>query len=341
MTNNHPDVATDYAVLREKCGMVDYTGTGLLRVSGPSAAAYLGRVSTRGVDFLLEGQTINSLVLRDNGTIVAETLIHCRATDYLMEIWPAQAKHGVAHLLAAAAAYEDLVVEDVSDQLAVLGVEGPQSFKIAQKYLPFPVASLGYRNFATAQWAGRHTLMVSRTGVTGEYGYKFLVASADAEQLCSELTELGAVRCAKAAVDVCRMEVRFANLEEESAGSPVTPFDVGLQWMLDVGQEFMGRTALLDAFMAGLTRMPVCWIAEDSLTTRPKQGTAITASDGEVGAVTHAVWSPKLERFIGSARVDAAIAASGQDFKLAGTDTVIRTVSAPFLTATSLDVPLD
>ncbi|MEU2717252.1 glycine cleavage T C-terminal barrel domain-containing protein [Streptomyces sp. NPDC007205] len=333
-------LAEEYTALRQATGLIHYEGAGLVKVTGLAAAAYLGRVGTRSVDFLLEGQSTSSLLLREDGTVIAEVLIHCLGGDYLVEIWPAQADSATAHLLAMADDSKDLQVEDVSAQHAVVALEGPASFKIAQKYLDFPVASLAYRSSTTTEWNGT-AVTLSRTGLTGEYGYKFIVPAQVADALCAELRDLGAVPCGRDALDVCRMEVRFANLEQENTGDPVTPFDVGLQWMVDTGADFVGRAALEQLRDDEARRAPVCWVADADCAAVPASGTAIAVSDAEVGAVTHAVWSPSLERYIGTARVAPAVAASGQVFRLAGSEVAVRTVSAPFLTATSLDVPLD
>ncbi|TJZ59233.1 aminomethyl transferase family protein [Streptomyces piniterrae] len=338
MKTSYTTTDEEYSALRHHVGLIGYDGAGLVTVSGPQATAYLGRVGTRSVDFLLEGQSTSSLLLREDGTIIAEAIVHCRGTDYLVEIWPAQAAEAVAHLLAAATAFAEVTVEDAGAQYAVLAVEGPSSFQIAQKYLDFPIASLAYRSCAAVEWGGG-TVTLSRTGITGEYGYKFIVPSGDASRLRAELLELGAVECGKDALDICRMEVRFANLEREHTGGPVTPFDVGLQWMLDAGQDFAGLDALEESRRQP-RRSPVCWVADAALETAPPQGTAIEAGDAEVGVVTHCVWSPTLDRFIGTAVVDGGVAASGQDFRLAGGGTAVRTISAPFLTATSLGLPL-
>ncbi|QCX73954.1 Aminomethyltransferase [Streptomyces sp. YIM 121038] len=338
-THHHTSTDEEYAALREGVGLVDYEGAGLLTVTGPGATAYLGRVGTRGVDFLLEGQSTSSLLLREDGTIVAEALIHCRGADYLVEIWPDQARAATAHLLAAAAERPGVTVEDISTRCAVLGIEGPSSFKIAQAYLDFPIASLSYRSCVGVEWAG-NAVTLSRTGVTGEYGYKFFVPSPRAATLRAELGAKGAVECGRQALDICRMEVRFASHEHEHTGGPVTPFDVGLQWMLDPEQDHVGREAL-DERRPHEHRSPVCWTAASDLDAAPGRGTPVAVEDAEVGTVTHCVWSPRLGRFIGTAAVDPGVAASGQEFRLAGTGAVVRTVSAPFLTATSLGVALD
>ena len=65
MKNVYTDVVEEYRVLRGGTGLIDYEGLGLFRVSGAGAGRFLGDVSTRSVDFLLEGQIATALALRD------------------------------------------------------------------------------------------------------------------------------------------------------------------------------------------------------------------------------------------------------------------------------------
>lgn len=337
MQNPTTALSDQYGDLRRATGLIDYADVGLFVVGGPAAASFLGQVATRSVDFLLEEQVSAVLLLHEDGTVLAEALVHCRGTDYLVEVWPAQAEAARAHLSAAAAAASDVNLTDVSTAHRVFGLEGPESAKIIQKLLPFPVASMAYRSFVTVDYGG-DALLISRTGVTGEYGYKIHVPTAQAETLYQELIGLGARECGRDAVDICRMETRFVNLERESA-DPLTPFEHGLQWMVDMSREFIGRDALVARWTEGIARLPVCWTAEVGDPAVPAAGTPVLLGGEQVGVVAHAVFSPSLERVVGVARLDARVAAAGIELTL-GTS-AIRTVSAPFLVATSFGVPLE
>jgi aminomethyltransferase len=336
MKRVYTDTGEEYAALRGGTGLVDYKGAGLYTVSGPAAGAFLGQVTTRAVDFLLDGQISAALLLREDGTVIAEALVHCRGQEYLVEVWPAQAGAAGAHLSASAADFAGVTLVDVSTRSQVFGLEGPESFKIVQKFLDFPVASMAYRSFVATDHGGI-PLLVSRTGITGEYGFKLHVPAEQAAALRAELLSLDAREVGADALDTCRMETRFANLERESAGAAVTPFELGLQWMVDFGQEFIGADALRAASKD--TRQPVCWQAAEGVTEVPAAGAALGVVDSVVGEITHAVFSPKLGRVIGTARVDREVAASGLELTL-GPSTV-RTVSAPFLVATSFGVSME
>jgi aminomethyltransferase len=343
MKNVYTDHAEEYAALRGACGLVEHSDAGLVEVSGPGAAGYLGAVTTRSVDFLLEGQSTTALLLTAAGSVVAEVLVHCRAEGYLVQVWPAQAGAARAHLLAAAREHPDATVTDVGDRHAVLGLEGPTSFTLVGGYLDFPISSMAYRTNVTVDRAGA-PMFVSRTGVTGEFGYALIVPVEQAEGLRAELLAAGAVQCGLDAVDTCRMEMRFVNLEREG-GEAATPFHLGLQWMVDFAGEFTGRDGLQARWDAGIDRTLVCWVDEpagpgDPADPAPPQGgLPLTLGPTTVGEVAHAVYSPTLGRVVGTARVDGAVAASGLSFT-AG-DRTVRTVSAPFLVATSFGISMD
>lgn len=328
-------VLDGYRTLRSATGLVDYTGAAVLTVGGPQAAPFLGRVCTRGVDFLLEGQISSVLMLAEDGTVRAEALIYCRGTEYLVQVWPEQADAARELLTGAAAGDPGVTVTDTGAEFVTLGIEGPESFRIIAKFLAFPVASMAYRSFVAVDHGGT-SLLISRTGVTGEYGYTIHAPAAAAAELRGELLALGAKEVSREAVDICRMETRFVNLEKESGGSPLTPFELGLQWMVDANQDFTGKDALYEKWAAGTSRLPVCFTGEGAV---PASGEPVTADGAEVGVVAYAVLSPSLGRVVGIARVDRAVAASGLELTAGGTP--VRTVSAPFLVATSFGIPLE
>lgn len=339
MKNVYDDTASEYEALRKSCGLLDYDGAGLLRINGPGASAFTSQVTTRSVDFLLEGQVSASLLLRDDGTILADTLVHCEGSDYRLEIPQAQAEQTRKHLLKAVEAADDVELEDLGENTRVYGIEGPGSFKLAQHFLDFPVSSMSYSSHASVTWNGE-TILVSRTGVTGEYGYKFHVPVALAEQLRDQLVELGATRVGADALDICRMEARFADVDVESGGQALTPFELGIQWMVNFEHDFVGKAALLESWQAGQQRHPVCWRAEGDGTT-PTSGSPVTIGEDSVGVVGHAVHSPALGCLIGTARVDSAVAAAGLEMRITEPAHDVRTVSGPFLVPTSFSIPLE
>ncbi len=330
-----------YEAIRTATALVDYTGAGLFVLAGRGAGNVVSRVCTRGVDFLLEGQSQQALVLDEAGHIVGDVVIHGLGDGFLLQVWPDQAAAVGARLLAAVAEPgAEATCTDTSTEKFLLGVEGPASFSLVGDYVDFPIASLAYQSSAISPWRG-HDLMVSRTGVTGEYGYTILGPVAAAAALVADLVEHGATRATRHAVDVCRMEMRFPNLEAEIPAGGATPYDLGLQWMVDFDNDFVGREPLLD--LVERATLPVCWQGPVGDRAVPAAGTPVAVSDAVVGSVLHAVYSPSLDRSVGTALLRSDCAAAGITFAVGVGDgsTVVQTVSAPFLIAASFTTSME
>lgn len=331
-------VDEEYTRLRRDRGLLDLRGAGLFEVSGAEAVDFLDHVCTRSPGFLMEGRTLAALLLDESGSLVAEVLLACAGESYTVEVWPAQREAAWRHLEAQAAARDGVTVRDLSDEVAVFGVEGPYAHLTVQPFLDSPVNELAYKHVTTVTWRGE-PLVVSRTGVTAEYGYVLRTSRALGEELRESLVDNGARPCGAQAVSICRMESRFNAIEDEAPRPSPTPFELTMQWLIDFNHEFLGKQALLETWGSGQLREPVCFAAPEGAALRA--GDPVTVGDTEVGRVAHAVWSPGLDTAIGVAHLDRDLAAVGLGFtaRTGGGDEVrITTRSAPFVVPTSLGV---
>jgi aminomethyltransferase len=179
-------------------------------------------------------------------------------------------------------------------------------------------------------------VVISRTGVTAEFGYRLRVAAEHGASLRARLIELGAQPCGADAVNVCRLESRFASLEHDSPGPACTPFELALQWMVDFDHQFLGRDALLRRWQQGAVRHPVCFVTIEGASL--SAGDAVLADEVMVGRVTNLRWSPGLQSSIGVAHLDRDLAASGLELVAGGDSGMgrIHTCSGPFVLPASL-----
>jgi aminomethyltransferase len=341
MTPSRDQLAEQYRVIRHECALVEHINTAVLQVSGSGATGFLSQVCSRSVEFLLEGQILPALLINENGDLVAEVLVHCEGSSFRIEVAHDRAAAAGDRLRATAEASPQVTVEDLGD-IKVIALEGPGSPAIAQKFLSLSVASMAYPSFVTETWHD-HPLLISRTGVSGEYGFKFHARMGVADELAETLVAEGAHPVSQEALDICRLEMRFPNLTQEAPEESATPFTVGLQWMVDFGHDFPGRTALLNRVQNDQPDALVCWQTEAD-TDVPAPGTPLLAEGTAIGKVRHALYSPGLERVIGVADLDAELAASGLDLALGALGepaTPIRTISSPFRVATSLGLRLE
>lgn len=328
--NGHPG----YWAVRGSAGLADYAGTGLYRVAGPGAADALATATTRRVDFLLEGQVQQALVLRDDGSIVTDVLVHGQPEGYLIQV-PAAAVVEALALIREAVDDCGASLQDFSQEQSLLGVEGPGSFRLIGGMLDFPISSLGFMSSAPGVWED-HPVQVIRAGVTGEYGYVVMIEAAHLERLRARLVEDGAVPVCADELAMCMMEMRFPHLVRELTTGHATPFELGLQWLVDFDNDCRGLSSLV---AHESDQRPVCWEGATAQDGVPDPGESVMVGDVEIGTVRHAVWSPGLERVIGTASVREDCATTGVEVGIGGQ--VVRTLSAPFLVATSFGVPME
>jgi aminomethyltransferase len=328
-------IDVEYARLRSDRGLIDWRGSGVCELEGAGALPLLEKLCTRSPGFLLEERTLAALMLDESGTMISEVLVACHADRYTVEVQPGQHDVVWQHLSAHATGHADVHLRDITDDVAIFGVEGPHAAQTVQPFLDSAIGELAYKSFTITQWRG-HPVFISRTGVTAEFGYKLRIAAEHGEDLRARLIELGALPCGGDAVSVCRLESRFASLEDDSPGPACTPFELALQWMVDFDHQFLGREVLLQRWQQREIRHPVCFVTADGASLCA--GDDVLADGEVVGQLTNLCWSPGLRSTVGLAHVDAELAASGLDLVARGDSGMvgIRTCSGPFLLPASL-----
>jgi aminomethyltransferase len=208
-------------------------------------------------------------------------------------------------------------VRDVSDEYALLAVQGPRSIK-----------RLGLEDAPAFTFAMQEVdgieCMVNRTGYTGERGVELMVPAEDAEELWDRVLERGAVPCGLGARDTLRLEVCYP-LHGNDVGPDTDAISAGLGWVCALDKEFTGADELRRIKEAGPERKLVAFVMEE--TGVPRQGMAI-AGGGEVTSGTH---SPMLDRGIGMGYVPAAQAEPGAELTIdvRGRDRRARVVKKP------------
>jgi aminomethyltransferase len=180
-------------------------------------------------------------------------------------------------------------VRDVSDEYALLAVQGPR----ATERLGLPPAP--QFTFAEAELDGIQC-MVNRTGYTGEDGCELLTMADDGAPLWDWVVDRGAVPCGLGARDTLRLEVCYP-----LHGNDITPdtdaISAGLGWCCALDKEFTGANELREIKSRGPDRKLVPFVMEEKAV--PRQG-MLVAGGGEVSSGTH---SPMLDRGIGLAYV--------------------------------------
>lgn len=244
----------EYFAVRTAAGILDSSPLYKYRVTGEGAEAFLAGVLARDIRACAPGQAQYTCWLDDRGFVVEDgVVLRPRRDEYLL----ATAEPNLAWF-ADRVGRLDVHLEDVSDEVGVLALQGPRSRDLLAPLVP-GVGRLPYFG-VTAGRIGGAGVTVSRTGYTGDLGYEIWVGASDALRVWDTLWESvqghGVQPFGLAALDMLRIEAGLLSLGVDFESSRYawndahrsTPLELGWGWMVgDLRKDdraFVGRRAL-------------------------------------------------------------------------------------------------
>jgi aminomethyltransferase len=316
MPVQYEGVIPEHRAVRADCGVFDVSHMGELEVEGPRAHAFLQSVLSNDLEKVQPGGAQYTLLTNERGGIIDDLIAYrLEPGRYLLIVNASNRERAFEWLKEHEIPGSD--VRDVSDEFALLAVQGPRS--IERLGLPDAPAF----TFAEQELAGIE-VMVNRTGYTGERGVELLVSSEDAAPVWDWVLDRGAVPSGLGARDTLRLEVCYP-LHGNDIGPDTDPISAGLGWACAVDKDFTGAEALRRIKAEGPERKLVPFVMEDP--GIPRQGMPI-AGGGEVTSGSH---SPMLERGIGMGYVPTEQASPGTELAIdiRGRERRARVVTKP------------
>jgi aminomethyltransferase len=301
-------ITAEHRAVRERCGVFDVSHMGEFVVRGPEAVDFVNYVATNDVAKLAVGQAHYSTLCNERGTVEDDCLVY-RHADHLMLVVNASNKDkDLAHILRYKDRF-DCTVEDVSDGVALLAVQGPDAERVLQPLTATDLAALKYYWFAEGEVAGV-PCTISRTGYTGEDGFELYCPAEQAGALWDALLATGQVTpCGLGARDTLRLEMGMA-LYGNDVDDTTTPLEAGLAWVVKLAKgDFVGRGALEAQKAAGVPRKLVGFtVGERAI---PRHGMPVFVDGAPSGTVCSGTMSPSVGAAIGMCYVPMAAAADG------------------------------
>jgi aminomethyltransferase len=284
MPVQYAGVISEHRAVRGDCGVFDVSHMGELEVEGPRATQLMQATLSNDLDKIGPGRAQYTLLTNERGGIVDDLIVYVLDEfRYLLVVNAANRAADFQWLKERQIPGSD--VRDVSDDYALLAVQGPRAIE----RLGLPAARPF--TFAEHELAGV-PCMVNRTGYTGEDGCELMTMADDAEQLWSFVLERGAVPCGLGARDTLRLEACYP-----LHGQDITPetdaISAGLGWCCALEKEFTGAQELREIKARGPERKLVPFVMDEPGIPR----TGMTVEGG--GVVTSGTHSPMLDRGIG------------------------------------------
>jgi aminomethyltransferase len=316
MPVQYEGVIPEHLAVRGDCGVFDVSHMGELEVEGPRARELLQSLLSNDLERIGQERAQYTLLTNEQGGIVDDLIVYEREPErFLLIVNAANREADLAWLCDREVAGS--TVRDVSDDYALLAVQGPRSLE----RLGLPDAAAF--TFAEGEIDGIGCT-VNRTGYTGELGCELLVAADAGGELWDRVIERGAVPCGLGARDTLRLEVCYP-LHGNDIGPDTDAVSAGLGWVCALDKDFTGAEELRRIKEAGPERRLAAFVMEEP--GIPRQGMTIV----EGGEVTSGSHSPMLERGIGMGYVPAQLAQAGTGLTIdvRGRQRRARTVKKP------------
>jgi aminomethyltransferase len=306
-------ITAEHRAVRTASGLFDVSHMGEFDIRGPQALDLVQRVTVNDASTVEIGRAQYSAMCREDGGILDDLLVYRFRDRWMLVVNAANRERDLAWVLSHGERL-DVAVEDRSDAIALIAVQGPYAREAVRGVTDAPVDGIGHYRFIEEGVTGADAV-ISATGYTGEDGFELYVEADAAPTVWRALLEAGEGEgpkpCGLGARDSLRLEMGYPlygnDLDEEH-----TPLEAGLGWMTKLDKEdFVGRDALVRQSEAGVERRLVGLVLGER--GFPRAGYGVFFGDRLVGRVTSGVLSPTLGVGIAMAYVPTESASPGSE----------------------------
>ena len=323
----------EHLCVRKAVGLFDISHMGEFRVSGTAAAPFLDGMLTNGVAAMAVGQALYSPMCRPDGGIVDDLLVYRLADHFLVVVNASNIAKDFDWLEHHRP--PEVRLENVSDETALLAVQGPRAADVLRGFVTPAALELGYYRFLAGSAFGVDAL-IARTGYTGEDGFELYFHPRHATTVWEGLQAAGAPHGLEpvglGARDTLRLEMGYM-LYGNDITDMTTPLEAGLGWTVKLKKpEFIGLETLKRQKVEGLARKLVGFSLEGRRV--PRHDMEIEAAGRKIGRVTSGTFSPSLERPIGMGYVEVGFDSPDTSIEIRAGQTLLpaRVVARPFYT---------
>jgi len=328
----HPD--REYACIRNSAALIDVSPLYKYRIAGRDAMRLIDRTITRDMTKLKPGQVYYTPWCDGEGKVIDDGTVS-RLDDTTYRLTSADSS---LRWLRMNAVGLEVAIEDISERVGTLSIQGPLSRAILSQVSPADLAGLKYFRLVDSTVRGI-PVNISRTGYTGDLGYEIWVDGSRALDLWDALMEAGApyglAPAGVWALDIARIEAGLIMMDVDyfSAHHALieqrksTPYEINLGWAVSAGKgPFNGRSALAAERRRGaawgFVGLEVEWNSFERLYAAhglPPQisniawraSAPIYISGRQVGYATSGCWSPLLKQSLALAHLRAPHFAPG------------------------------
>ena len=329
----------EYNAIRNACAMIDITPLYKYLITGKDASKLVNRVITRDINKVKVGQVIYCCWCDEDGKVIDDGTISRLEEN----VYRWTAADPSLRWFKQNGLNMDVQIEDISEKVAALALQGPTSGKLLKNVAEADIANLKYFRVTHGKINGV-PVDISRTGYTGDLGYEIWVPWKEAVKVWDALMEKGKQfdihAAGMLALDVARVEAGLLLIEVDYTSSKkalipsqkYSPYELGFGKMVHLEKEnFIGKRALENDQKNGVARqlvgLEVDWVEVEEQHDKfgltpaaPTQASRVSvpvySGDKQVGKATTTAFSPLLKKLIALASVDTSHSKPGTKLQM-------------------------
>ena len=314
MPIQYSSIIDEHNAVRQACGVFDVSHMGEVRVKGTDAERFVNHIFTNDITDAPIGKIFYGMMCYPNGGTVDDLLVYKMGEkDFFLVINAANIDKDVEWMQQHLEGYE-VDFEHQSDYYGQVAVQGPEAETVVEEVLGLACKELSFYTVKTIDTAGE-TVIVSRTGYTGEDGFEIYGSHDFIRQCWDKLIESGRCKpCGLGCRDTLRFEVGLP-LYGDELSADISPVMAGLSMFCKFEKpEFIGRDALLKQKTEGVERRVIGIELEGRAV--PRHGYPVLAEGRQVGEVTTGYNSISTGKSVCMALVETAHAKLGTPLEI-------------------------
>ncbi len=335
MPLSYTGVTGEHSTVRHDAGLFDVSHMGRFVLSGEGAETFLDNMIPGPLNKLQRGGALYSMLLNESGGIIDDIYLYKKGPDHFLIIVNASNRLKDFKWLNQHLPDTGVSLVDVTEETALMALQGPRSWDILQQIMPFSKTEIGLRKFVEVELVSARgvKVLIARTGYTGEKGYEIVIPAKDAVSVWTAIMKAGADKGIKpiglGARDTLRLEMGYP-LYGQEMDDKTTPIEASLSRFVDFEKSFIGKRRLLEQREKGISRKLLGFeLLERGI---PRANHVIYSDQKEVGIVTSGNYSPSLKKGIGMGYVDLAFSEPGSELlvDIRGKASPVIVVELPF-----------
>ncbi|MFC1562633.1 glycine cleavage system aminomethyltransferase GcvT [candidate division KSB1 bacterium] len=332
MPVSYRGIIAEHLKVRSSVGVFDVSHMGEIEFRGEKALEMIQKVTVNDASKLEEYQVQYSAMCYNDGGIVDDLLVYRFPDKYLMVVNASNKEKDYNWIIENK--INGVKIEDVSDSISLIAVQGPSSIKTLQKLTDVDLDQIKYYHCTEGVLADKDVVL-SRTGYTGEIGYEIFTQFADSEYVWNKVIEAGkefdVEPIGLGARDSLRLEKKYC-LYGNDITKDTNPLEAGLGWITKFEKSnFIGKEALLKIKEKGIKRKLIGYLVEGK--SFPRKGYKILKNGEIIGETTSGIFSPSLQKGIGMGHVKKEYSDTGSvfDVVIRGKNVKAEVVKTPFI----------